>query len=37
MIKGHQYLTKIRMPPMIDTEGDEIAIEVKNSNGKIWK
>ena len=37
MIKGIQYLTEIRMPPMIDADGDEIAIEVKNSLGKIWK
>ena len=33
MIKGKEYLTKIRMPPIIDIEDDKIGYQVINSHG----
>ena len=37
MIKAEDYLTTIPMPPIIDIDGDQIGIEVRSLEGKLWK
>ena len=36
-IRGREYLTKIKMPHIIDIEGDKIGYRVQNSHGQLWK